>query len=151
MRRHIVRALVAAVAAGGALLTAGLAGATAAAAATPAAHTTASKVIYTPDQAGYKAEGRWFRFVAITVKVPAPSTYSHFAEVALMGTNVSPVYLAVKAGGGANSVGWSVGVQPFGMGGGVLSNVQPKGAEGPGMRDDWPGRGRQRLLRLQIR
>jgi hypothetical protein len=129
MRRHMVRALAAVVAGGGALLTAGLAGVTAAGAATPASQTAASKVIYTNNQAGYKAEGRWFRFVATTVKVPAAGAYSHSAEVALMGGNVSPVYLAVKAGGGANSVAWSVGVHPFGTGGGVLSKVVPKAGD----------------------
>lgn len=128
MRRHITRALFAAVAGGAALLAVGFTGAVAAGAATPAAHTAASKVIYTNDQAGYKAEGRWFRFVGTDVKVPAPGPYSHYAEVVLSDTTkvVSPVFLAVKAGGGPNSVGWSVGVPPFGTGGGVLSKVQPK-------------------------
>jgi hypothetical protein len=89
-------------------------------------HTAPSTVIYTPNQGGYKAEGRFFRFVATTVKVPASGTYSHFAEVALFGSNVSPVYLGLKPGGGASSIAWSVGVQPFGTGGGTLSKVAPK-------------------------
>lgn len=125
MRGHIVRALVAAVAAGGAsLLTVGLAGTTAATA-TAGTHTAAYPVTYTSSQGGYTVSGRWLRFVATTVKVPAAGSYSHYAEVVLGGSGVSPVTLAVKAGGGLGSVGWSVGVPPFGMGGGTLSKVVP--------------------------
>ncbi len=70
MRGHIVRALATAAVAGGAtLLAVGLAGTTTAAAGT---HTAAYPVIHTSSQAGYTASGRWFRFVATTVKVPAP-------------------------------------------------------------------------------
>ena len=64
--------------------------------------------------------GRWFRFVGTTVKVPASATYGHYAKVALRGQNVAGVTLAIKPGGGAGSVGWAVGVAPFGMGGGAL-------------------------------
>ena len=64
--------------------------------------------------------GRWFRFVGTTVKVPASATYGHYAKVALRGQNVAGVTLAIKPGGGAGSVGWAVGVAPFGMGGGTL-------------------------------
>jgi hypothetical protein len=123
MRRQILRALSAVLAAGGAaLLTAAAAGAASAAATT---HGTSHPIIYTSSQGGYTASGRWFRFVATTVKVPAPGAYSHYAEVVLGGTTVSPVTLAVAAGGGPASVGWSVGVPPFGMGGGVLTKVDP--------------------------
>jgi hypothetical protein len=115
----------AAVAAGGALLTAILAGATGAGAAATAPRTAARPPIDTSSQGGYVAGGRWFRFVATTVTVPAPGLYPRYAEVVLGGTAVSPVTLAVKAGGGPTSVGWSVGVPPFGMGGGVLSKVSP--------------------------
>ena len=114
-----------AVAVGGALLTAILAGMPAAGAATAAAPTAAHPVINTTSQGGYVAGGRWFRFVATTVTVPAPGLYPRYAEVVLGGTTVSPVTLAVKAGGGPTSVGWSVGVPPFGMGGGVLNKVNP--------------------------
>ncbi len=123
MRGHIVRALVTAAVAGGAtLLTVGLTGTTTATAGT---HTAAYPVIHTSSQGGYTVSGRWFRFVATTVKVPAQGSYSHYAEVVLGGTNVPPVTLAVEAGGGPTSVGWSVGVPPFGMGGGGLTKVDP--------------------------
>lgn len=119
MRGHIARAFVTAVAAGGAtLLTLGMAGATTATAGT---HAAAYPVIHTSSQAGYTASGRWLRFVATTVKVPATGSYSHYAEVVLSGTGVSPVTLAIKPGGGTGSVGWAVGAQPFGMGGGTLA------------------------------
>lgn len=123
------RALLAAVVSGGALLMAGVAGAGAASAATATSHTAAHPVIYTTSQGGYTASGRWLRFVATTVKVPAAGPYSHYAEVVLGGTHVAPVYLAVRAGGGPESVAWSVGVPPFGMGGGALSKVAPKAGD----------------------
>lgn len=124
MRRQILRALAAAGAAGGtALLTMGAAGAAAGAA--TQTHATSYPVIYTTSQGGYTASGRWLRFVATTVTVPAPGAYPRYAEVVLGGTGVSPVTLAVKAGGGPQAVGWSVGVPPYGMGGGTLPNVDP--------------------------
>jgi hypothetical protein len=127
MRGHIVRGLVTAVAAGGAtLLAVGLAGTTMATAGT---HTAAYPVIHTSSQGGYTASGRWLRFVATTVKVQAAGSYSHYAEVVLGGSTVSPVTLAVRAGGGPDSVAWSVGVPPFGMGGGALSKVAPKAGD----------------------
>ena len=64
--------------------------------------------------------GRWFRFVGTTVQVPATGAYGHYARVSLRGTNVAGVTLAIKPGGGPGSVGWAVGVAPFGMGGGTL-------------------------------
>lgn len=127
MRGHIVRALVTAAVAGGAtLLTAGLAAPGTASAGT---HTAAYPVIYTSSQGGYTASGRWLRFVATTVKVPAAGSYSNYAEVVLGAANVPPVTLAVRAGGGPDSVAWSVGVPPFGMGGGALSKVAPKAGD----------------------
>jgi len=65
--------------------------------------------------------GRWFRFVGTTVKVPAAGAQQHYAKVALRGQNVAGVTLAIKPGGGAGSVGWAVGVAPFGMGGSPLA------------------------------
>jgi len=98
MRRQILRACSAALAAGGmALLTVGAAGAAANAAAST--HATSHPVIYTSSQGGYTASGRWFRFVATTVKVPPAGAYSNYAEVVLGGATVSPVTLAVAAGG----------------------------------------------------
>jgi hypothetical protein len=69
--------------------------------------------------------GRWFRFVGTTVKVPAAvAGQDHYAKVALRGQNVAGVTLGIKPGGGAGSVGWAVGVAPFGMGGSAL-NIAP--------------------------
>ena len=121
MQRHMLRTMVAAVAtAGAALLTVGAAGATSAGAATH------YPVIYTSSQAGYTVSGRWFRYVATYVKVPAAGSVSNYALVALGGSNVAGVNLGIQPGGGPNSIGWAVGSQPFGMGGGLLSNVNPK-------------------------
>jgi len=47
----------------------------------------------------------------------------------LGGAKVSPVTLGLKAGGGADSIGWSVGVPPFGSGGGYLTSVNPKAGD----------------------
>jgi hypothetical protein len=127
MRRRILRTLVAAVAtAGAALLTVGLAGPAAAGPATAGTHAASYPVIYTSSQGGYTASGRWFRFVATFVKVPPAGTVRNYAEVVLGGAKVSPVTLGLKAGGGPNSIGWSVGVPPFGTGGGLLTSVNPK-------------------------
>jgi len=115
MRRRIIQALLAAAAAGGVLLTVGLAG----------PHTSAYPVIYTSSQGGYTASGRWFRFVATTVKVPGASPYAQYAEAVLGGVGVSPVTAAIKPGGGQASVGWADGGQPFGKEGGTL-NIAPK-------------------------
>jgi len=128
MRRHIVHALSAVAAAGGAaILTLGLAGP--AAASTAAARAHAPDPIYTISQAGFvTGGGRWFRYIATTVKVPpvpTPSGNAGYAEVVLGGISV-PQYLAVRSGGGPDSVGWSTGVPPFGMGGGALNGVTPK-------------------------
>lgn len=126
MRRHMLRTTVAAVAtAGAALLTVGMAGAASASPATAGTHTAAQPVIYTSSQGGYTASGRWFRFVATFVKVPPAGTVGNYAEVVLGGAKVSPVTLGMKAGGGQNSVGWSKGVPPFGMGGGALTKISP--------------------------
>ncbi len=129
MRRHIAHALQAAAAAGGAaILTLGLAGQ--AAAGTAAARAHSPDPIYTTSQAGFvTGGGRWFRYVETTVTVapvPAAPGNAGYAEVVLGGTGVVPQYLAVSSGGGADSVGWSSGVPPFGMGGGALSGVSPK-------------------------
>jgi hypothetical protein len=121
-----VKTLCAAAAAGGAvLLTTGLAAGTAASAA-PAGHTAPAAVVSSAHTAGYTTGGgRHFRFVQATVQVPAARTAAQQAEVMLGGAGVSPVFLGVKAGGGASSVGWAIGLQPFGMGGGALSSLTP--------------------------
>ena len=132
MRRQIVGAFFAAVAAGGAaLLTGGLTGPAAADAATAGTHAAAYPVICTSSQAGYVTGGRWFRFVATTVKVPGAAQYNNYAEVVLGGssTHIPPVTLAVAPGGGPDSVAWSVGVPPYGMGGGALTKVDPKAGD----------------------
>lgn len=120
MQRHIVRTLLAAAAAtGAALVTVGFA--PAAGAATPSTHTSGYPITYTTSQAGYTTSGRWFRFVGTTVKVPPTASVSHYAMIQLGGPDAGPVYLGIKPGGGANTIGWSVGVRPFGMGGGTFS------------------------------
>ena len=122
MRGHIVRTLVALAAGGTALLTAGLTATTAAA---QTGGTNASyPTVATSSRAGYMDSGRWFRFVGTTVKVPDVGTYDHYAKVSLRGQNVAGVTLGIKPGGGAGSVGWAVGVAPFGMGGSTL-NIAP--------------------------
>ena len=122
MRGHIVRTLVALAAGGTALLTAGLTATTAAA---QTGGTNASyPTVATSSRAGYMDSGRWFRFVGTTVKVPDVGTYDHYAKVALRGQNVAGVTLGIRPGGGAGSVGWAVGVAPFGMGGSTL-NIAP--------------------------
>lgn len=127
MRRQFTHALAAAVAAGGAiLLTAGLA--MPAAASTRAAGVPAARAatISTSHMAGYvTGGGRHFRYVETTVRVSVARTAAQQAEVTLGGSGATPVFLGVKAGGGANSVGWAIGVQPFGMGGGALSKLAP--------------------------
>jgi len=120
MRRHIVKALVALAAGGTALLTAGLT-ATTAAAETGSTHAASNPTVATSTRAGYMASDRWFRFAGTTIKVPGAGAYDHYARVVLRGQNTPAVILAVKPGGGANSVGWSVGTAPFGMGGGTLA------------------------------
>ena len=124
MRRQFTHALAAALAAGGAiLLTAGPAvpaAASSRAAASPAA------TVSTSHMAGYvPGGGRHFRYVETTVRVSAARTAAQPAEVTLGGAGATPVFLGVKAGGGANSVGWAIGVQPFGMGGGTLTALAP--------------------------
>jgi hypothetical protein len=127
MRRHMLRTLGAAVAtAGAALLTVGLAGPAAAGPTSAGTHAASYPVIYTTGQGGYTVSGRWFRFVATFVKVPPAGTVSNYAAVVLGGAKVGPVTLGLKAGGGPNSIGWSVGVPPFGTGGGLLTSVNPK-------------------------
>lgn len=120
MRRHIVRAFVAMAAGGTALLTAGLT-ATTAAAQTGGTQAASNPTIATTTRAGYMATGRWFRYVATTVKVPAAGTYSHYARIVLKGDTVAEVVLGVKPGGGAGSVAYGVGVSPFSTSGHALA------------------------------
>jgi len=121
MRRHVWR-LLSAVAAVSAILVTGV---TAAGTATAApAIPSASRI--TAHIAGYvPSGGRHFRYVQTTVAVSPARKAPQFAEVMLGGSGVTPVFLGVKAGGGPNSVGWAIGVQPFGRGGGTLSALAP--------------------------
>jgi hypothetical protein len=126
--KTLKRAAFAAAAAGAALLTLGSAGAGAASATVAGAHH-APPVISTTNQAGYVTSGRWFRYISSTVKVPtlpAQPGNGSYAEVVLGGAGVTPVTLAVKAGGGPASIAWSIGVPPFGMGGGAMTKVTPQ-------------------------
>jgi len=86
-------------------------------------------VIRTASQAGYVTGGQRFRYVVTTVKVAPARSVLSYAEVVLGGAGVTPVTLAVKAGGGATAVGWSIGVPPFHMGGGTLTHVAPKAGD----------------------
>jgi hypothetical protein len=124
MRRQFTHALAAAVATGGAiLLTAGLAMPAAASSRAVAAR---AATVSTSHTAGYvTGGGRHFRYVESTVKVSVARTAAQHAEVTLGGAGATPVFLGVKAGGGANSVGWAIGVQPFGTGGGALAKLAP--------------------------
>jgi hypothetical protein len=127
MRTHTLRALVGGAAAtAAALVTVGLAGMSAAGAATPTTHTAAYPTIYTKSDAGYAVSGRWFRYVAAYVKVPPTGSVFNYAAVMLKGSNVAGVTLGIQPGGGPGSIGWAVGVPPFGSGGGLLSSVNPK-------------------------
>ena len=67
MRKHIIRALYAAAAAGITLATLGFAGAGPPATAAPQS---LSPPVYTTNDAGYVSAGRWFRYLAATVTVP---------------------------------------------------------------------------------
>ena len=122
MRRLTIRALVAAVAAGGALLLMGGAGAgVASATAVPNAP------IPTTSQAGYVATNNTFRFITTTVTVPAASSaYTSYAEVILGGASGYPATFGVRAGGGSASVLWNVVGPLGGMGGGTMAGISPK-------------------------
>ncbi|MGO9079181.1 MAG: hypothetical protein ACLQDY_09080 [Streptosporangiaceae bacterium] len=118
MRRHVMRALAAAVAAGGAvLLTAGAAGAATA----TAGPSTGNPVFYSTSQAGYVTTGRLFRFIQTTVEVAPVSSHGGYAEVVLGGTGVNPATLGVHRGGGAGSVMWNANGPLGGTGGGTMT------------------------------
>lgn len=127
-RPHATRRLYAAAAAAVAITTMGATGVMAAGTASAAAQSAGAQV-YTTSQAGYVTGGRWFRYVASTVKVAPARSFTSYAEVVLGGRGTTPVTLAVKAGGGPASVGFAVGIQPFGMGGGALAKVAPKAGD----------------------
>jgi hypothetical protein len=117
MRTRIIRALFAATAAGIALTTLGLAGATAPA---TAATQSLSPPVYQSIRAGYQASGRWFRFVTTTVTIaPAavPATDGGSMNVLLQNGNGPYAAIFAEPGGGADSLGWSVGqgLQRFGI------------------------------------
>ncbi len=115
MRRRIIRALYAAVAAGTALATLGIAGVGAQAMAAPASLGSAS---YHRDWAGYTASGRWFRFVSTTLTVPArtlPSANSGAAAIMLnqaRPTGLPTAEMMAEPGGGPGSV--TAGADPGG-------------------------------------
>ena len=102
----ITGAICAAVAAGIALTTAGLAGA-----AVPAAAATRSMgpPEYSSAWVGYQTGGRWFRYVSTTVTVPpqvAPASHGGSATVWLNGIgSVVPTQITVAPGGGPVSLG----------------------------------------------
>ena len=120
MRNYITRALYAAVAAGMALTTLGLAGATAPA---TAATRSLSPPVYDLNRAGYISSGRWFRFVSTTLTIPAATlSVSDGGNMLVVLQNpqlrgAPPAIIFVRPGGGSGSVSWSTGqtLQPFAM------------------------------------
>lgn len=105
MRRHMVRALLATVAAGASVLL--ITGASTASTAT-ARPAVGGHAVVTTSQAGYVAVGQHFRFATATVVVPPKAAYDHYAEVVLGGPGVIPATLGVRAGGGTGSIRWNV-------------------------------------------
>jgi hypothetical protein len=120
MRNYITRALYAAVAAGMALTTLGLAGAAAPA---TAATRSLSPPVYDLNRAGYISSGRWFRFVSTTLTIPPatlPASVGGSMIVMLQNPDLRgapPAVIFVRPGGGSGSVSWSTGqtLQPFAM------------------------------------
>jgi hypothetical protein len=110
IRRRITRVLYAAVTAGIALTTVGLAGAEAPA---MASAESLGPPVYTAGWAGYTAHGRWFRFVSATVTVPQrqiPRSDGGAMYLMLEGRgSPAPAQIYAEAGGGAGSVGWNLG------------------------------------------
>lgn len=108
MRRRITCVLYAAVAALLALITMGVTGPSTAGAATATAG--AIGIRYDPGQAGYITSGRWFRFAATTLTVPArtlPSANGGSAVLELrQGAGIGPPYaeIVVSPGGGPASI-----------------------------------------------
>jgi hypothetical protein len=113
MSRFVRRALTMVTVAAQALTAAGFTGAAAATAASRAA----GPAVYPDQHAGYRAAGRWFRYVATTVTVP-PRTlpYPHGGS-AFIGLNGRyPAWIGVDPGGGTDSVGYAgfnAGSGPF--------------------------------------
>src|SRR6266498_482805 len=112
----VTRKVCAATAAGAAVITLGFTGVGAAGAASSAAQSVGSPV-YTTSQAGYvTGGGRYFRFIATTVKVPYlqyQSGNNGSAEVVLGSRVGPPATLRVAAGGGTGSISyvWSSGTE----------------------------------------
>jgi hypothetical protein len=112
MRRHIIRGLSAAAAAGIAFLTLGFTGAGAPA---TAAAPSLGPPVYNAGSAGYTATGRWFRYVAATVTVPPVIPSQTYAcNMVIMLGNAAIIRhvrysIRVVPGGGSGSVGWSNG------------------------------------------
>jgi len=124
MRRFTMRALLAAMTAGGALL---LIGSSAPGVASATAGSNAP--IRTTSQAGYVAIHNTFRYVTATFHVAKASKhYTTYAEVVLGGRSGHPATLGVKAGGGAGSVRWNVAGPLGGKGGGTMK-IAPKGGD----------------------
>ena len=113
MSRFVRRVLTMVTMAALALAVAGFTGAGAATAASRAA----GPAVYSGQHAGYRAAGRWFRYVATTVTVP-PRTLSYLnSGSAFIGLNGRyAAWINVDPGGGADSVGYAatnVGTGPF--------------------------------------
>src|SRR6266700_3063445 len=106
----ITGAVCAAVAAGIALTTAGLAGAAIPAAAATAATGSLGPPEYSSAWVGYQAGGRWFRYVSTTVTVPpqvVPASHGGDAAIWLNGIGILFSTLSTVATGGV-SASWAV-------------------------------------------
>ena len=127
---RITRRLCAATAVAASVAMTGFAGAGAASAASTGTRSTGSP-IYTTSQAGYVTGGRYFRFIASTVRVPYlqfQSGNNGSAELVLGGPGGPPATLRVAAGGGSGSISY---VYKSGMElqTGYLSKVAPAPGE----------------------
>ena len=113
MSRFVRRVLTTATVAALALTAAGFTGAGAATVASRAA----GPAIYSGQLAGYRATGRWFRYVATTVTVPPRTLPYPNGGSAFIGLNGRyAAWINVDPGGGADSVGYAgtnVGTGPF--------------------------------------
>src|SRR5450759_4986604 len=111
MNRRIVRAFLAAATAGAAVASLAVMGASAAGAGEKPMHQP-MPLVYTQSAAGYFTSGTRFRFVAATLKVPAPQAVEGNNGPAALSlfSSKHAATLLVKAGGGAGSIVYDNGL-----------------------------------------
>jgi hypothetical protein len=111
MNRRIVRAFLAAATAGAAVASLAVMGASAAGAGEKPMHQP-MPLVYTQSAAGYFTSGTRFRFVAATLKVPAPQAVegSNGPAALSLFSSKHAATLLVKAGGGAGSIVYDNGL-----------------------------------------